>query len=152
IFGSPYRVVPIDLGPADTIDQLIAEYRTLQRTQSILDLDDEKELARIGEKLRDLLLIPVLKKAGQITRMYIAPDGQISQIPSEALPFEVGPDRITYMVEHHEFIYLSTGRDLARAASASRASSAPLLIGNPAFDAKPEDRLATLGSVVGKAP
>ena len=38
----------------------------MQRTQSILDLDDEKELARIGEKLRDLLLIPVLKKAGQV--------------------------------------------------------------------------------------
>lgn len=80
-----------------------------------------------------------------IKRVYVAPDGQLSLIPFEALARKDESGAWQYLAEDRELIYLGTGRDLsglAMSASTAERPKTAVLIGNPAFSAKPEELAA----------
>jgi CHAT domain-containing protein len=83
-----------------------------------------------------------------VKRVYVAPDGQLSLIPFEALARKDGSGRWRYLAEDRELVYLGTSRDLGRLALAAKPATAhpktAVMIGNPAFDAKPEELAAAV--------
>jgi tetratricopeptide (TPR) repeat protein len=141
----------IDLGEAAPIDEAVDRYRGAVRA-SIDDFgpaspslkqvrESEALIAEASAAVRALVWAPLEKALGDAQRVYVAPDGALSLIPFEALAQATPTGSWRYLVEDRELVYLSTGRDLARLAlsrpSVSRTSTA-VLIGNPTFEATPQ--------------
>jgi tetratricopeptide (TPR) repeat protein/CHAT domain-containing protein len=167
----------VDLGEAEPIDQLIADFRnsityeeegrSLEDTESpaeTADLVFERDPAvvrkSIGDAMRNLgdvrglvpdyvnlgyetlygdegarlraavfdKLVPYL---GGYTRLFLAPDGDLSRLPFEALP--TGDGR--YLIDEYQISYLSTGRDVLRFATDSAVEpTLPFVVADPDFD------------------
>lgn len=150
VCGATRKVIAMDLGPARTIDDAVAAYRGVQQHQAApasFGLD-EGELATAATPLRELLLEPLaadLRKAG---RVYIAVEGQLTLIPFEAIPIAVTDEGPRYLLEDHQVVYLTTGRELLRHNEGPRstASREAWLFADPDFDATQEAISAAVGS------
>jgi CHAT domain-containing protein len=68
---------------------------------------------------------PIIPLLGDAKHILISPDGELTQIPFEALRNEEGK----FLVEKYQFSYLATGRDLVKVANSNNQTSPPLLIG-----------------------
>jgi CHAT domain-containing protein len=107
----------IDLGPAEVIDQAVGKLREqVERVPRELRLSDEKILEadfRTASKvLYARVFAPLRQALGKATLIYLAPDGELNRVPFEALV----DDDDHYLIERYRFAYLSSGRDLLRAA------------------------------------
>lgn len=158
VAGKPAAAV--DLGPAAVIDSAIADYRhaleaDIARFKGVLPSTGklrkaERALAALGADLRTRLLDPLAPHLAGATRLYISPDAAIGLVPFEALPLADSAESPRYLIEAHQVVYLTTPRDLLRAAAAPAASAAPaaaVLIGDPRFNAPPKLRAAAVAGV-----
>jgi CHAT domain-containing protein len=156
LLGGSGQVTAIDLGEATGIDEAVDRFRAAVRgsidqfkeiaPSRIQVRRSEEEIGLTSSALRVLVWQPLEKQLSGITRVYVAPDGQLSLIPFEALARKDESRAWRYLAEDRELIYLGTGRDLSGlAGSAGTTAEGPetaVLIGNPAFSAKPEDLAA----------
>jgi len=133
--GDGEGVQLVDLGAAADIDRLIYEYR-----DSLERADVRRET---GVRLRELLFDPLRPAIEDRTRILLAPDGDVSWVPFDALPDAPG----RYLIDTLDISYLSVGRDLERLAShqAPDRSGAPVVMADPDYDlprehiSKPEE-------------
>jgi CHAT domain-containing protein/tetratricopeptide (TPR) repeat protein len=127
----------MDLGPAETMDELIRSYRVAMRQTwlSIFQKDDEGAEALIRkelERIADRTLAVVRPAFGKAERLLISPDASLWLVPWAALPLPEGG----YALEKYRISYLTSGRDLA-SPSTSRAAGPALVMGNPDYDLRP---------------
>ena len=109
----PGKVQMTDLGEAEHIDRLVARFRT-----AISDRGAAKETSEIvplavistGEQLREAIFDPLRESLGDLKRVIISPDGDLSRIPFEALP----DGRDGFLIDDYQFSYVAVGRDLLR--------------------------------------
>jgi tetratricopeptide (TPR) repeat protein len=181
--GEPESVELIDLGEAEPIDRLIAEFRATITGEDELRAADrattigwgrnglpdatskssgllarlfkspkrpvsesevkERDLGAvaiepasdldnsIGNSLRSSLFDPLLAAIGECTHLLIAPDSNLSMLPFEVLPTEIGKR----LIDQYYISYLSVGRDILRFhAESSGQPASPLIVADPAFD------------------
>ncbi|TKB79113.1 MAG: tetratricopeptide repeat protein [Nitrospira sp.] len=172
--GDRSPIVALDLGEAAPIDRAIQQYHEGQR--AVRDLvnsgeapklrvlqQSETTLAGLSSRIRTAIWQPLELHLRGVTRVYIAPDGQLSQLPFEVLAQQTKKNktkqRWTYLVEEKELVYLNTGRDLARLAAttgvptpAASASKQAVLIGNPDFYALPPDVARAIAALPASTP
>jgi CHAT domain-containing protein/tetratricopeptide (TPR) repeat protein len=159
--GKSGKVFATDIGAAESVDAAIARYRTTLENQVQSWAFDETDLAAEGSKLREVLFDRLLPGLGGARRLFIAPAGQISLLPFEALPYRRTSGSPRYMVEDYDIIYLISGRDLARRnrtrspkPACTRNSQSIVktgrcegwLVGNPDYGASPEQVLSKIGA------
>jgi tetratricopeptide (TPR) repeat protein len=122
------KIAGIDLGAADTINPLIADFSAAVRSSST-PVAQVKEAARA---LDAVLMAPIRSHLGNQKHLLISPDGPLNLIPFESLVDE----RDRYLVENFNLTYLTSGRDLLRlqAQSQTQAQQPPLLLADPIFN------------------
>ena len=156
LLGDNGQVSAVDLGDAATIDAAagkfraamrnsIDEFKTIAPTHGQIRRSEE-QIAQASSDVQQLIWQPLEKPLSGVKRVYVAPDGQLSLIPFEALARKDASGSWRYLTEDREIAYLGTGRDLSRLelSAGQRATEAKtaVLIGNPAFNAKPEELAA----------
>jgi CHAT domain-containing protein/tetratricopeptide (TPR) repeat protein len=131
----------IDLGSAPALDARIDAYRgVLTRPDSPRDTSPGRDIFPIsedvaseaGDGLIEALVQPLLAAIGGRTRVFLAPDGDLTRLPFEALRDPAG----NYLIDTLEMSYLSAGRDLKTLASrpAHKTAGAALVLANPDYD------------------
>jgi CHAT domain-containing protein/tetratricopeptide (TPR) repeat protein len=144
--GQPDVLQMIDLGEADPIDQMIADFRAgitgddSERGRGMIPyLEDAPDhpgasaaLAPVqGARLRQAVFDPLVPHLGGRTRLLLCPDGDLARLPFEVLPDTAG----NRLIDGYEISYLSSGRDVLRfGGRASRPPSAPVVAADPDFD------------------
>jgi|GEM_PF-1557015 len=129
-------------GATPSAKQLALQESENSNTPGVLS---ERRTALALADLRSAAWDPIEKHLSGVKRVYIAPDGQLSLIPFEALARRNRNGGWRYLAEDWEFVYVGTGRDLGRlsltAATQATQPSAKtaVLVGNPAFDALPNE-------------
>jgi CHAT domain-containing protein len=154
--GKPDSVKMVDLGEANTINELVGYFRffilldakknqLIFKTLSNSGFDDlfpsEEELKRelplygyapeAAMKLRELILDP-LREHIDGNHLFICPDGALNLVPFELLPLD---NQEGYLLDEYRINYLSGGRDLLRCQlQTERPAGDPLVIADPDFD------------------
>ncbi|MEV6304139.1 CHAT domain-containing protein [Actinoplanes sp. NPDC051861] len=145
------RVEMVDLGPADPLDALAAEFREVlgRGGEGMYGYEsgaaDPDELARVGARLRAAVLDPVVRALPPAqSSLLIAPDSGLTKIPFAALPGFATPN----LLDEYEIGYLTTGRKLLdRIDRADRLPAGPALVladpdfGPGDFVALPQSRI-----------
>jgi tetratricopeptide (TPR) repeat protein len=138
--GSPDEVQMIDLGEAEPIDRLIADFRADIIADS--GTDEGRDLTRregaaastpagVGTVLREALFDKLVPAFGFCSRILIAPDGDLTRLPFEVLPSEDG----RRLIDEFQISYLGCGRDVLRfGAAATGRPGVPLVVADPDFD------------------
>jgi tetratricopeptide (TPR) repeat protein len=139
--GAPEEVHMIDLGEAEPIDRLIADFRAGIIAEA--EADDGRDMARRREEaaptaesdaglaLRATLFDRLAPALGSRTRLLIAPDGDLARLPFEVLP--TGDGR--RLIDAYQISYLSCGRDVLRfGAGVTGQTGDPLVVADPDFD------------------
>ena len=156
LLGGSGQVTAAELGEAQGIDEAVKRFRATMRgaidqfggfTPDHRQMrESEEEVGLASSAVRELVWQRLEPQLSGIKRVYVAPDGQLSLIPFEALARKDDSGGWRYLAEDRELIYLGTGRDLSGLAlSASATAQRPktaVLIGNPAFSAEPEELAA----------
>jgi len=131
----PPAVVP--LGSARTIDALVSQWRADVAAEAVGPAQtapgESARSSRVsGLALRRLVWDPMAPRLGDVTRVFIVPDGALSLVPFVALP--VG--QRSYLLDRAQVIhYLSAERDLVSTPlGESIAGQGLLALGGPAFD------------------
>jgi CHAT domain-containing protein len=119
------EIQAVDLGPASAIDGQISAFR-----KALAD-PGTTNVRELGRKLYDQVMKPVAGYVGDAEKVLLAPDGMLNLVPFSALVDGQGK----YLVDRYEFTYLSSGRDLLSLGSRAEPKEAPLIVGNPDFDA-----------------
>ncbi len=154
--GGSGQVTAVDLGEAKEIDEAVERFRAAVRgaIDQFKEIapsrpqmrHSEEQVAEASSDLRELVWQRLEPQLAGIKRVYVAPDGQLSLIPFEALARKDASGAWRYLAEDRELIYLGTGRDLSGLARSADATAerpkTAVLIGNPAFSAKPEELAA----------
>jgi hypothetical protein len=144
--GKPDSIQMIDVGEAEPIDQLIIAFRNSiisggERSRDLGVVPSVPSAIFSGDNgvaLRELLFDPVVTTAGgwkrlcgHRKRLFLAPDGNLAQLPFQVLPLEEG----RYLIDQYRISYLSAGRDILRFGIVSSVrSTAPLVLADPDFD------------------
>jgi CHAT domain-containing protein/tetratricopeptide (TPR) repeat protein len=153
--NEPDDVQMVDLGPAELIDRLIADFRALiandpdGRTGRDMVKRWTEPAAGVpgnaGESLREAVFDRLVPALGGRGRLLIAPDGDLTRLPFEVLPTTDG----RRLIDDHQISYLSCGRDVLRFGFApSRRPTEPLILADPDFDLGREET-APLGPPLG---
>jgi hypothetical protein len=139
--GEPDDVRIIDLGEAEPIDQMIADFRAgiLGATEDRAGRDmvhrqvepDRPDRDRSGTSLREAVFDKLGTALGGRTRLLLAPDGDLTRLPWEVLPTADG----RRLLDEYQISYVSCGRDVLRFGAASTGQpGAPLMLADPDFD------------------
>jgi CHAT domain-containing protein len=127
----------IDLGEADPIDRLIADFRgSITGVAELRDLSrgiDQRsaDAAPPGVRLRAAIFDPLADALGDCQRLFLAPDSDLNRLPFEALPTADG----RYLLDAYRISYVSVGRDILRFQTRSgRQPAEPLVAADPDFD------------------
>jgi CHAT domain-containing protein/tetratricopeptide (TPR) repeat protein len=162
--GESDMVQMVEMGPADPINELIAQFRgavtgELELRQALVGtaggaergLDDsdanpradmrhlspaptgegEASLMQVGRMLRAAVFDPVLPHLGSHERLFLAPDGDLSRLPFEALPM----NNDHHVLDDFCVSYLGVGRDILHfQASGVRHPGAALVVADPDFN------------------
>lgn len=115
----------VDLGEARSIDTDVNRLRTALQDPTRTDV---KVTAR---RLYDKLMRPMVRLIGSAHRLLLSTDGELSLIPFGTLV----DDKDHYLVENFSLTYLTSGRDLLRMQVTASSRQAPLVIGDPQYDA-----------------
>jgi CHAT domain-containing protein len=136
----PDSVHLIDLGEAEPIERLISDFLTSlgrpgERRRRFRP--ESSPGTRTGSSgwsgltLRAAVFDPLKAALGGRTRVLLAPDGDLTCLPFEALPTDDG----RYLLDDYTFSYLSSGRDVLQfSVEAMVPASDPVVIANPEFD------------------
>ncbi len=142
----PDDVRMIDLGEADPIDRLIADFRggitgeaeTRAGRNMVARTTPPTALpaANVGPALRTAVFDPLIPALGGRTRLLLAPDGDLSRLPFEVLPDAGG----RLLLDQYQISYVGCGRDVLRFKTpSSRPPAEPLVVADPHFDLAAED-------------
>jgi tetratricopeptide (TPR) repeat protein len=139
--SAPDDVQMIDLGEAEPIDRLIADFRTVITAEA--ETKDGRDVEKLrhatpptterdaGLALRAALFDRLAPALGSRSRLLIAPDGDLTRLPFEALPTEHG----RRLIDDYQISYLSCGRDVLRfGATVTGGPGSPLVVADPDFD------------------
>jgi CHAT domain-containing protein len=149
--GEPDNIHMLDLGEAEPIDAMIATFRAhvtgeAKGERGARPATYGGDLSRTGAAVRTALFDPLLPALNGRSRLYLAPDGELTRLPFEILPAEQG----RFLIDGYRISYLGTGRDVLRfGAIASGRAGPPFILGDPDFDlaagaeGKPEPAPAT---------
>jgi CHAT domain-containing protein/tetratricopeptide (TPR) repeat protein len=147
--GDPDDVRMIDLGEAEPIDRLIADFRAGIVAEA--ESGDGRDLTKrpesvsstrpdAGTALRETVFDKLAPALGGRPRLLIAPDGDLTRLPFEVLPVRDG----RHLIDDYQISYLSCGRDVLRiGAAATGRPGAPLIVADPDFDFAIPPRPAT---------
>ena len=128
--GDDVRIA--DLGDAETIDRLIVRFKS----SLFEDPGAGGEPAiRYAEELYRRVFQPIESRLGGVRHLFLAPDGNLNLIPFEVLR----KPGTGFLIEQYTFDYLSSGRDLLAFGRAAPSGARALLLGDPDFDAGPEE-------------
>jgi CHAT domain-containing protein/tetratricopeptide (TPR) repeat protein len=139
--GGPDDARMIDLGEAEPIDRLIADFRagivSEAATKDDRDVVKRREEAALsvqggnGSDLRAALFDRLAPALENRTRLLIAPDGDLTRLPFEVLPKADG----RRLIDDYQISYLSCGRDVLRfGAAATGHPDESLVVADPDFD------------------
>jgi CHAT domain-containing protein len=128
----------LDLGPAEPIDRMIADWRTrLAGEAEPRDLvkagpaPDPGPAGDAGASLRAAAFDPLVPALGGRRRLLLAPDGALNRLPFEALPGADGRS----LIDAYRLSYLAVGREvLGFGRRAAAAAGPPVVIADPDFD------------------
>jgi tetratricopeptide (TPR) repeat protein/CHAT domain-containing protein len=132
----------IELPDADVVERAIAAYRSVITGEPELAPDGtrfrrppsaraaEMLETRLGIDLRRMVFDPVVPALEGRTRLFLAPDGDLSRLPFEVLPTDDG----RFLVDDYLITYVTVARDTVRFGAVASAASAPLVVADPAFD------------------
>jgi CHAT domain-containing protein/tetratricopeptide (TPR) repeat protein len=146
--GEPDNVQMLDLGEAEPIDRMIADFRAV-----ITRDPGERRRAQVpyaeggqdppggsaaaptapaeGTALRQAVFDALLPHLGGRRRLLLCPDGDLTRLPFEVLPDTAGGR----LIDTYQIGYLSSGRDVLRfAAPAGDQPRPPLVAADPDFD------------------
>ena len=126
----------IDLGTADRIDENIA---SLKREILAGDVAANNP-GEASRKLYSLVFEPLKKGLGDVTELFISPDGNLNLIPFEVLRTPEG----RFLIEDYTFNYLSVGRDILGFEKSEKRGGKALIIGDPDFDLGLDKKADTL--------
>ena len=136
--GAPDEVRMIDLGEAEPIDRLIADFRAgiiaEAETGDGRDMaegsrSDRRERCRLGPASG--LVNSLAPALGSGTRVLISPDGDLARFPFEVLPTVDG----RRVIDDYQISYLNCGRDVLRFDGAHTGQPGePLVVADPDFD------------------
>jgi CHAT domain-containing protein/tetratricopeptide (TPR) repeat protein len=141
--GQPEQVQMIDLGEAEPIDQLIADFRNWiisgpASDRGVVPFADPAAPPPKGTDppqgtdLRRKIFDPLVQALGKQTRLLLCPDGGLTWLPFEVLPAGTNGDRL---LDRYQISYLATGRDVLRFGAAPTGTpAAPLIAADPDFD------------------
>jgi CHAT domain-containing protein len=149
--GQPEQVQMIDLGEADPIDRLIADFRAgitvppddRPRRQQVMGSAPAEsranghppapaELPALAAELRRQVFDPLVPALGDHTQLWLSPDGDLTRLPFEVLPARAN-DQL--LLDTYRISYLATGRDVLRCGQpATRPAAPPLVAADPDFD------------------
>jgi CHAT domain-containing protein len=143
--GEPDNVQLFDLGEAEPIDQLIADFRAAVLGEAVSQAGrnlvmrpaESVQLAsvRLGLSLREAVfdqLVPALSSRKQL---FLVPDGDLTRLPWEVLPTQDG----LRLIDQYQMSYLGTGRDLLRFKTRPTGRPAPpLVVADPDFNLEAE--------------
>ena len=123
----------VDLGPAASIDPLIAKAITVSQASG----GDPSDLwKQVSNKVFSAPLLQLLAGANQ---WFLAPDGELSRIPFAAMPSPRDPQR--RLTDSVALRLISSGRTLITQSSASKsAPTRPLVLADPDFGPAPANR------------
>jgi CHAT domain-containing protein/Flp pilus assembly protein TadD len=151
----------IDLGEAARVEKAVHKLREhVAATKDFLKGTDERQVREaeqaredsyrlLVKELYDLAFAPVRSELGGAKTVYLATDGQLSLVPFEALVADSG-EGAKYLVEEYGFAYLTSGRDLLRAANQSGRGA--VVFADPDYDLAAEKRAAELKKLAASAP
>jgi hypothetical protein len=136
--GDADRVRLIDVGEAEPIDRLPTDFRA-----GVTGEAEVRDLAKVsrppaedagaspGESLRATVFDPLADALGACRRLFLAPDGDLTRLPFEALPLPDG----RHLLDAYSISYVSVGRDLLRfSARSNRPPARPRVVADPDFD------------------
>jgi tetratricopeptide (TPR) repeat protein len=139
--GESEGIGMIDLGEAEPIDRLIAEFRNSVsrapegRTDRDLSICEPEqfpgESRNAGSRLRAAVFDPLCSALGKHRGVLLAPDGDLTLVPFEILP--VADAEV--LADKYQISYLGTSRDLLRFKSEfSDKAGEALVVCDPDFD------------------
>jgi tetratricopeptide (TPR) repeat protein len=139
--GEPDGVQMIDLGEADPIDRLIADFRAGITAEA--ETDDCRDMTKqvnhagssshsdVGSALRIAVFDRVAPAFRGRSRLLIAPDGDLTRLPFEVLAIAGG----RCLIDDYQISYLSCGRDVLRfGVGTTGRPGHPLVVADPDFD------------------
>ena len=147
----PDSLQMIDLGEAEPIDQMIADFRAgitrnvdydanrdMVKT-NVLPVPSEEESA--GRALRAAVFDRLTMAFGGRKRLFVAPDGNLTRLAFEVLPTDDG----RRLIDDYSISYLGCGRDVLRlqADSTSQPGGDPLVAADPDFDLRGDPKGAS---------
>jgi CHAT domain-containing protein/Tfp pilus assembly protein PilF len=114
-----------ELGPVSDLAPLLKDFKNtiLQR------MTPKEDRIAAARALDDKLMEPVRALIGKTDHLLIAPDGDLNLIPFAAL---LDPQD-HYLLENYTITYLTSGRDLLRFQTHTKAKRPPLVLANPDF-------------------
>jgi CHAT domain-containing protein len=103
----------VDIGKMAAIDSLVTEYQSVMAaaTESFVLGEGKRsweKYKRVAAVLYDRLIAPVSDLLENREQVFVAPDGMINLLPFETLT-RYGQ---RFLIEDHQFTYLTSGRDL----------------------------------------
>ncbi|MCD7784746.1 MAG: CHAT domain-containing protein [Oscillospiraceae bacterium] len=98
--------------------------------------EKESRLEELRKSLYDRLVKPVLSYVEGFDRIYIAPDSFIVNLPIEIL---YGDEQIR-LDDGHSVVRIECARDFLYGVDSEDSSSGDLIIGNPAYDVRSQDK------------
>jgi CHAT domain-containing protein len=139
--GEPDAVQMIDLGEAEPIDRMIADFRAgiLGETDDRAGRDMARRRAepelpdrgRSGTSVREAVFDKLAAALGGRTHLLLAPDGDLTRLPWEVLPTADG----RRLIDEYQISYVSCGRDVLRFGAASTGQPGEaLMLADPDFD------------------
>jgi CHAT domain-containing protein len=115
----------VEVGEAQEIETSVREFLETVKDPTRQDFK-ERALA-----VSDKIIGPLRAHLKGAERVLVSPDGVLNLVPMAALLDENGE----YLLQRFEITYLTSGRDVLRMASQSRAQNGPIIIADPDYGA-----------------
>lgn len=130
----------VDLGEVESVNRLVADVQAaLGRPGSGWSPEAARDLEsgykEVAQDLYGAIMAPIESHLSGVQRLYVAPAGELSAVPWEALVDRAG----SYVQESLDIVYLTSGRDLLRE-PASRDGFGVVVLAAPDFGADIESR------------
>lgn len=144
---APDDVRLVDLGKAEAIDRLVADFRAAitgeservtnrdivkAKTTTASPADDD-----IGLALRVAVFDRLVPAFSGRKRLLLAPDGDLSRLPFEVLPAD-GDRRV---IDDFSISYIGCGRDIVRPRTHSHRPTEAVVVADPDFDLSDDGRI-----------